>query len=216
MFEKKQSINQDFKNNYSRIIRINTQCTHQYSVEDLNQFFQDYRKLIQAFNLIQCAVQEQIKMIRKRFKKKRHNQFYTGLPHRATSSLLCTTCRESSTNSINCSHTINQPISTPRRNQYPAKLIHCSSPQPPINFSRNIRLTPIAQTCQFLLPVEIRTLQIDPLLPAAFNQFQQKPQANTYSPDQSISTPRRNQTLQIDLLLPADSNQFQQKTQAYF
>jgi len=135
MFEKKQSINQDFKNNYSRIIRINTQCTHQYSVEDLNQFFQDYRKLIQAFNLIQCAVQEQIKMIRKRFKKKRHNQFYTGLPHRATSSLLCTTCRESSTNSINCSHTINQPISTPRRNQYAAKLIHCS-PQPPNNFEQ--------------------------------------------------------------------------------
>jgi len=132
------------------------------------------------------------RIIRKGFKKKRHNQFYTGSPHRATSSLLCTTCRESSTNSINCSHTINQPISTPRRNQYPAKLIHCS-PQPPINFSRNTRLTPIAQTSQFLLPVEIRTLQIDPLLPAASNQFQQKPQANTYSPDQSISTPRRNQ-----------------------
>jgi len=109
----------------------------------------------------------------------------------------------------------NQSISTPRRNQYPAKLIHCS-PQPPINFSRNTRLTPIAQTCQFLLPVEIRTLQIDPLLPAASNQLQQKPQANTYSPNQSISTPRRNQTLQIDLLLPVDSNQFQQKTQAYF
>ena len=118
-------------------------------------------------------MQEQIKIIRKGFKKKRHNQFYTGSPHRATSSLLCTTCRESSTNSINCSHTINQPISTPRRNQYPAKLIHCS-PQPPINFSRNTRLTPIAQTNQFLLPVEIKTLQIDLLLPADFNQFQQK------------------------------------------
>jgi len=83
--------------------------------------------------------------------------FYTGSPHRATSSLLCTTCKESSTNSINCSHTINQPIPTPRRNQYPAKLIYCS-PQPLINFSKNTRLIPIAQTSQFLLPVEIRTL----------------------------------------------------------
>ena len=160
-------------------------------------------------------MQEQIKIIRKGFKKKRHNQFYTGSPHRATSSLLYTTCRESSTNSINCSHTINQPISTPCRNQYPAKLIHCS-PQPPINFSRNTRLTPIGQTSQFLLPVEIRTLQIDPLLPAASNQFQQKPQANTYSPNQSILLPVEIRTLQIDLLLPADSNQFQQKTQTYF
>ena len=106
MFEKKQSVNQD----YSRMIRINTQfklhCTHQYTAEDLNQFYQDYLKLIQSFNLIQCAVQEQIKMIRKGFKKKRHSQFYTGSPYRATSSLLCTTYRESSTNSINCSHTI--------------------------------------------------------------------------------------------------------------
>jgi len=130
MFEKKQSVNQDFINSYSWIIKINTQfklhCTHQYTVEDLNQFYQDYQKLIQSFNLIQCAVQEQIKIIRKGFKKKRHNQFYTGSPHRAMSSLLCTTCKESSTNSINCSHTINQPIPTPRRNQYPAKLIYCS------------------------------------------------------------------------------------------
>jgi len=149
MVETKQSVNQDFINCYSWIIRINTQlklhCTHQYTAEDLNQFYQDYQKLIQSFNLIQCIVQEQIKMIRKGFKKKRYNQFYTGSPHRATSSLLCTTCRESSTNSINCSHTINQPISTPRKNQYPAKLIHYS-PQPPINFSRNTRLIPIAQT----------------------------------------------------------------------
>jgi len=66
-------------------------------------------------------------------------------------------CKENSTNSINCSHTINQPIPTPRRNQNPAKLIYCS-PQPPINFSRNTRLIPIAQTSQFLLPVEIRNL----------------------------------------------------------
>jgi len=102
-------------------------------------------------------VQEQIKMIRKRFEKKRYNQFYTGSPHRATSSLLYTTCRESSTNSINCLHTINQSIPTPRRNQNTAKLIYCS-PHPPINFSKNTRLIPIAQTSQFLLPVEIRTL----------------------------------------------------------
>ena len=63
-------------------------------------------------------MQEQIKNMREGFKKKRHNQFYTGSPFpRATSSLLCTTCKESSTNSINCSHTINHPIPTPRRNQ---------------------------------------------------------------------------------------------------
>jgi len=134
----------------------------------------------------------QCKVMREGFKKKRHNQFYTGSSQRATSSLLCTTCKESFTNSINYSHTINQPIptprrnqnlnqllpavsnqfqqkhqansyspnqsiSTPRRNQNPAKLINCS-PQPPINFSRNTRLIPIAQTSQFLLPVEIRTL----------------------------------------------------------
>jgi len=54
MFEKKQSVNQDFMNNYSRLIRINTefklQCKNQYSGEDLNQFYQDYQKLIQYFN----------------------------------------------------------------------------------------------------------------------------------------------------------------------
>jgi len=103
MVETKQSVNQDFINCYSWIIRINhtIQVTH----------------------------------IRKGFKKKRHNQFYTGSPHRAMTSLLCTTYRESFTNSINCSHTINQQISTPRRNQNPAKLIQCSL-QPLINFSR--------------------------------------------------------------------------------
>jgi len=95
------------------------QYTNQYSAENLNQFYQDYHKLIQSFNLIQYAVQEQIKIMREGFKKKRYNQFYTGSPQRATSSLLCTTCKESSTNLINCSHTINQPIPTPRRNQEP-------------------------------------------------------------------------------------------------
>jgi len=62
MFEKKQSFNQDSKNSYSRMIIINTQfklhCTHQYTTKDLNQFYQDYQKLIQSFNLIHCAVQE--------------------------------------------------------------------------------------------------------------------------------------------------------------
>jgi len=148
MFEKKQSVNQDFKKSYSRIIRINTQfklhCTHQYTAEDLNQFYQDYLKLIQYFNLIQRAVQEQIKMIRKGFKKKRHNQFYTSSPHRATFSLLCTTCKESSINSINCFHTINQPISTSRK---------------------------------------ISTLLNWSTAPTVSNQFQQKHQANSYSPN---------------------------------
>jgi len=96
--------------------RFKLQCTYQYSAEDLSQLYQDYQKLIQSFNLIQYAVQEQIKIMREGFKKKRHNQFYTGSTQRATSSLLCTTCKESSTNSINCSHTINQPIPTPRKN----------------------------------------------------------------------------------------------------
>jgi len=43
------------------------QCTHQYSAEDLSQFYQDYHKLIQSFNLIQYAVQEQIKIMREGF-----------------------------------------------------------------------------------------------------------------------------------------------------
>ena len=52
------------------------QCTNQYSVEDLNQFYQDYQKLIQSFNLIQYAVQEQIKIMREGFKKKRQSILY--------------------------------------------------------------------------------------------------------------------------------------------
>ena len=56
------------------------QCTNQYSAENLNQFYQDYHKLIQSFNLIQYTVQQQIKIMREGFKKKRHNQFYTGSP----------------------------------------------------------------------------------------------------------------------------------------
>jgi len=60
MVETKQSINQDFINCYSCIIRINhtIEVTHQYTAEDLNQFYQDYQKLIQSFNLIHCVVQE--------------------------------------------------------------------------------------------------------------------------------------------------------------
>ena len=61
-------------------IEFKLQCTHQYSAEDLNYFYQDYQKLIQSFNLIQYAVQEQINIMREGFKKKRHNQFYTGSP----------------------------------------------------------------------------------------------------------------------------------------
>jgi len=99
--------------------------------------------------------------------RRRDNQFYIGSPQRATSSLLCTPCKESSTNSINCSHTINQPIPTPRRNQNPTKLINCS-PQPPINFSRNTQLT------QFLLPVEIKNpaklINCSPQLPINFSR----------------------------------------------
>jgi len=33
-------------------IEFKLQYTHQYSAEDLNQFYQDYQKLIQSFNLI--------------------------------------------------------------------------------------------------------------------------------------------------------------------
>jgi len=60
MFEKKQSANQDFINCYSWIIRINhtIQVTLQYTAEDIHQFYQDYQKLIQSFNLIHCVVQE--------------------------------------------------------------------------------------------------------------------------------------------------------------
>jgi len=58
---------------------------------------------------------------------------------RATSSLLCTTCKESSTKTINCSHTINQPIPTPCKNQetyWNDQLL----PATPNQFSRNTRL----------------------------------------------------------------------------
>ena len=107
-------------------IEFKLQCTHQYSVEDLNQFYQDYQKLVQSFNLIQYAVQEQIKIMREGFKKKRHNQFYTGSPQRATSSLLCTTCKESSTNSINCHIQLINQFLLPIEIKNPAKLINCS------------------------------------------------------------------------------------------
>jgi len=56
------------------------QYTNQYSAENLNKFYQDYQRLIQSFNLIQYAVQEQIKIMREGFKKNKHNQFYTGSP----------------------------------------------------------------------------------------------------------------------------------------
>jgi len=36
------------------------QYTNQYSAENLNQFYQDYQRLIQSFNLVKYAVQEQI------------------------------------------------------------------------------------------------------------------------------------------------------------
>jgi len=52
--EKNQSVKQDFFDNYSKFIRTNTefnlQCTNQYPTENLNQFYQDYHKLIQSFN----------------------------------------------------------------------------------------------------------------------------------------------------------------------
>ena len=90
-------------------------------------------------------MQEQIKNMREGFKKKRHNQFYTGSPFpRATSSLLCTTYKESSTNSIVHIQLINQFL-PPVEIKNPAKLINYS-PQLPINFNRNTKLTPIAQT----------------------------------------------------------------------
>jgi len=61
-------------------IEFKLQYTNQYSAENLNQFCQDYQRLIQSFNLIQYAVQEQIKIMREGFKKNKHNQFYTGSP----------------------------------------------------------------------------------------------------------------------------------------
>jgi len=52
--KKNQSVKQDFFGNYNRFIRTNTefklQCINQYLVENLNQFYQDYQKLIQSFN----------------------------------------------------------------------------------------------------------------------------------------------------------------------
>jgi len=52
--EKNQSDKQDFFDSYNRFIRTNTefklQCTNQHPAENLNQFYQDYHKLIQFFN----------------------------------------------------------------------------------------------------------------------------------------------------------------------
>jgi len=51
---KTKSVKKDFFGNYNKFIRTNTefklQCTNQYLVENLNQFYQDYHKLIQSFN----------------------------------------------------------------------------------------------------------------------------------------------------------------------
>jgi len=52
--EKYQFYKQDFFDSYSRFSKTNTefklQCTNQYLAENLNQFYQDYQKLIQSFN----------------------------------------------------------------------------------------------------------------------------------------------------------------------
>jgi len=49
-----QSVKQHFFDNYNKFIRTNTkfnlQCTNQYPAKNLNQFYQDYQKLIQSFN----------------------------------------------------------------------------------------------------------------------------------------------------------------------
>jgi len=72
-----------------------------------------------------------------RVKKERHKQFILVHPSsRATSSLLCTSTKESSTKSINCSLTINQTIPNPCKNQL--------LPVAPNQFSKHTRLTPIA------------------------------------------------------------------------
>jgi len=143
------------------------QCTNQYSAKDINQFYHDYQKLIQSFNLIQYAVQEQIKIMRKGFKKKRHNQFYTGSPqglHPVFSAPLAK--KVPLTQLIVHIQLINQFL-LPVEIKNPAKLINCS-PQLPINFSRNTRLT------QFLLPVEIKNpaklINCSPQLPINFSR----------------------------------------------
>ena len=122
--EKNKSDKQNFFDSYNRFIRnqYRIQVTMHTSIfsrglkpvlsrlPEINSIFQ--------FNSI-CSARTNQDYEREGFKKKRHNQFYTGSPQRAMSSLLYTTCKESSTNSINCLHTINHPISTPRRNQEP-------------------------------------------------------------------------------------------------
>jgi len=112
-------------------------------------------------------MQEQIKIMREGFKKKRHNQFYTGSPQGLCPVFSAQLAKKVPlTQLIIHMQLINQfLLSVEIKN--PAKLINCS-PQLPINFSRNTKLT------QFLLPVEIKNLakliSCSPQLPINFNR----------------------------------------------
>jgi len=96
---------------------------------------------------MQYAVQEQIKIMREGFKKKRHNQFYTGSPflkglHPVFSAPFAKKVPLTQL-IVHIQLIIQFLLAVEIKN--PAKLINCS-PQLPINFSSNTRLTPIAQT----------------------------------------------------------------------
>jgi len=81
--------------------------------------------------------------MREGFKKKRHNQFYTGSPQGLRPIFPAPLAKK-----VPLTQLIVH-IQLPVEIKNPAKLINCS-PQLPINFSRNTKLT------QFLLPVEIK------------------------------------------------------------
>jgi len=105
--------------------------------------------------------------MREGFKKNRHNQFYTGSPQGLRPVFSAPLAKKVPlTQLIVHLQLINQFL-LPVEIKNPAKLINCS-PQLPINFSRNTKLT------QFLLPVEIKNpaklINCSPQLPINFSR----------------------------------------------
>ena len=112
-------------------------------------------------------MQEKIKIMREGSKKKRHNQFYTGSPQGLRSVFSAPLAKKVLlTQLIIHIQLINQFLLLVEIKN-PAKLINCS-PQLPINFSRNTRLT------QILLLVEIKNpaklINCSPQLPINFSK----------------------------------------------
>jgi len=109
--EKNQSIKQDFFGNYSRFIRTNTkfnlQCTNQHPAENLNQFYQDYHKLIQSSSRVKTA---------------EHNQLYWfTLPQGLRSVFFAPQAKKISLSLVNCLHQTITQFLLPVRIKHPLK-----------------------------------------------------------------------------------------------